>query len=507
MTKIITMIKTIEEEIENEIEYMNKREENGLALDEKEFIKAIFRSNIKYVKNHMQSITRSDLQMESVVTAIGFSNNIELIDFLIDRFKINVTDGLIIGSIVNKGKYTAHWDTVSYLIEHNRNPHVIKHVIEKYKLDVHDTKFDDYESNYNPFLPIVCQRIGSMNIVKYLVEEKQINVNQKCVEESIERSLYSLRRLPVVLPERFSEKNERCEIIAYLLAIAQKDATSESLKYCELSEQKLVFMHMLSMDQINPHTYYKNLNSLLGMMIDSVDDKKNSRKYYSSDGLEIFSVSEIIKIIQEVSSPLIIDEKYHSIFKIEPCGCNGNFDEYMKSVDRIQCIIQLSHRKNNNRSTHTHPTYCPDFTRSQDIFKCGGEIYRGDRKIVYVTMLFLRDLLDDCDFNESIELSVSLPKYAVNQYINASFTGSFDLKTIDPRDFIQFLKFIHQYPTTVISIEQLEYQIIDYFESNKLNYNDYQYLKDMVKQYKLYDIYLDARNKQIIRDYESISSS
>ena len=136
---------------------------------------------------------------------------------------------------------------------------------------------------------------------------------------------------------------------------------------------------------------------------------------------------------------------------------------------------------------------CPDFSnysKSDILFKNNEIIYYGDRIIFYNSLLFLRDVCKNCNFDEPIILTGSLPKYLMNHYINASYTGEFFLADVKPPDLKVFINFIDQYPTTTISINNLEQQIIQFFDHNKLDYTNFDDLKDIFIKYRLKYLYL-----------------
>ena len=75
----------------------------------------------------------------------------------------------------------------------------------------------------------------------------------------------------------------------------------------------------------------------------------------------------------------------------------------------------------------------------------------------------------------------------MNQYIKSCLDGVFDFETIRPDNFIQFLKFIDQYPTKILSIDQIEKEIIMYMIKNQIQPNEY--ILNMCTKYQLKRLY------------------
>lgn len=95
-------------------------------------------------------------------------------------------------------------------------------------------------------------------------------------------------------------------------------------------------------------------------------------------------------------------------------------------------------------------------------------IYYGHRKTVYNSIVVIDAIKDCADFNDLIVLEGALPHYLINMYIKSCYSNKFDINKIDSSDIIQFIGFIDQYPTTILSIDKLEHEIIEYFETNKI---------------------------------------
>jgi ankyrin repeat protein len=137
-----------------------------------------------------------------------------------------------------------------------------------------------------------------------------------------------------------------------------------------------------------------------------------------------------------------------------------------------------------------------DFTRhSEYLFTHGSVNYYGHREIVYGSNILLKEMYDDqmIDLTHGFVLQGNLPEKIINQYIASAYTGFFDIQLSSIEDseehFIDFLKFIDQYPMTNASIDKLEHWITGYIETHShimnQNQEDIECLKMMCDRYMM----------------------
>ncbi len=74
---------------------------------------------------------------------------------------------------------------------------------------------------------------------------------------------------------------------------------------------------------------------------------------------------------------------------------------------------------------------------------------------------------------------------------------------IYPEDIYQFLKFIDRYPSTVVTIQNLEFALIEYFERNNISINEE--IKNICERYEFKYLYLHMHIKNQY-DYEYFGS-
>jgi len=224
----------------------------------------------------------------------------------------------------------------------------------------------------------------------------------------------------------------------------------------------------------------------------------------------------MLKIIESLKiNPFMLDDYHRFLLKTDLL--NLDYDNYNTIVDQLKGIVPYPKdvflaSKSKSIKTITVAPNCgfdEDYRQqSQPLFKHNNEIYYGHRDTVYNSIICLNAIKECADFNDLIVLEGTLPYYLVNMYIKSCYGNTLDINKINPSDIIQFIRFIDQYPTTILSIDRLEFEIIEYYKTNKIKYDDY--MKDICKRYKLECMCLDIHNKiidQIILNEDAINTT
>ncbi len=231
---------------------------------------------------------------------------------------------------------------------------------------------------------------------------------------------------------------------------------------------------------------YKELNTLL-QMIDN--------KFYQRRGLFIILNSPDI-------NPLMLDENNRNVGKIDLLKIN--YENFITLVDKLKCYIPFPKclkDECSNKSLLTNDMISQSYDivdfqfESQSLFKHNNFMYHGYRNIVFNSILLFKEITECMNFKDEITLEGSLPNYLINMYLFSCYSKKFNIDKVHPEDIKNFIKFIDQYPTIILSIGILESQIINYFQKYNIDYDDY--FLDLCKKYKLRCMYLDAHNKNI----------
>ncbi len=173
----------------------------------------------------------------------------------------------------------------------------------------------------------------------------------------------------------------------------------------------------------------------------------------------------------------------------------------------MTCVVPIPRKliisiKDKLKVEQNNKTIITDYRQQPlPLFWHNNTLYYGNRDFVFNSILFLKESKDFLDFNEIFTLSGSLDYSLINMYIDSLYTGKINLMLIEPKNIIEFLSFIDQYPTESLSINKLEQEIVDLFEqnvpseeTNKISFSSK--LEEMCEKYKLKSLYLLIHNEK-----------
>lgn len=448
--------------------------------DDSCLIRIFERFDLSYeIKIHMLEMKEIILNEKIMVSCLRSScargSDCEIIKYLFEKwdklFDKNQSEHkiLINEMLLESAKYNKNLHVIKYLMEYyhadpnylnrdgdncltgscwrNDNLDVIKYFINDLKMDI--SHCDNFG---NDCFLAACMNETNPGIVKYLVTEVKVDVNKK--------NSYHRNGLSIVM--RHNKKNysammflinetnidveiahlpdvkRMCEILSIIDDYDKINRTIEKMK--DLLESKTI-SHVVTMSGINPFTLTNDNKMMLNI-----------------NPLDTYNYKECVKLINELKEPVHIP-------KIG-LVCQHQFVD--NDVDENNLL--------------------------EAVFKNNGSIYYGSRKKVFNAMHLFNDMDDMIKHDEVIELEGKISEKAINEYINSCYVGKIRLELVQREEFINFIKFIDQYPTKFVSIDQIENQIIQYIDKNKIVYCDY--LKDVCNKYELKSMYLDIHNKK-----------
>jgi hypothetical protein len=426
---------------------------------EKDFLIKIFRSDIQYLTLNCSKLRfdPNDKCVDRYVTAAcAVANDPNVVQLLLDFFKININDVFVAD---------VNWNCLQLACNYNPNPCIVKYLIDEFKMDPYQEKLSGcFADNC---LVIACER-NNYNIVKYFVEEYGMDVN------------YNYRGFNYLDMSILNCANN--DIIAYLI------------EKCDI--EQLSFRYAIATSSVSLVTELANLvtdnNKLNHLLMDLIDNYS----YYLNN-----NTINTIKFLKTFN-PLKLNEKLRKDIDFKPSDIE--FNVWIKLVDEIKSTIIMPFPKSeksdmeindpNISSLSETKEYITDQdTRYEQIFEHNGIIYYGNRKVVYQSMLLFQDIVDNMTFDQLIVLSGSQPQYIIDLYIKALHCKKFLIDDIQTDHIKTFINFINQYPTAVLSIDLIEDHLINYFEKNNIEYD--QYMKDICMKYKLKYMYVHIHNK------------
>ena len=466
---------------------------------EKLFVINICQNSLKYLKENRRYVDEERM-FDCFTIASGFCGSIEILDFLIECFNIDIYQEFC----SDQSSYD-YVDCVTFAIMCNQPLNIVKHLFDKMEHPKHRVA-----SMLSLYLHYACEK-SNLDVVKFFVEKNDIGTGP---DPGL--STHCNGSMSFCMAARHNPHND---VAIYLI----KKITNISL------DDMGIFVNKFNDQEL---TYiivnFKNNYDIFNKIFRVIDDDRFKKIFVSCDKkirlklidtvspfnpLSFDSTSRLrLEIYDPYNEPwdryvTFVDDldmivkypKYINIGTIKPYSIDSN--EPMNDKFLIESIDgTCSEFKRNIKRSESYP--CPNFTKqTQPLFIYAGTTYYGDREVFYNSMLFLQDIVDMCDFENPIVLNSTsgnnnnhLPQYAINQYINASYTGTFDINTIDQIDIINFIKFIDQYPTTIVSVKELETPIMDYFDTNDISYD---LIKDIIVRYRFKYMYLKARLQAI----------
>ncbi len=398
---------------------------------ENKFATNVSENNFLYVTINYQKIINPGIKYSCFLISCICSNNLQIIDFIRYRFQINKYD---------MEKEYEHGNCLMHACMYNNNLEIIKYLIERAKIDPHLKSSNGYNC-----VVFASQSNCNLDILKYLIEI--IKINPHCI---------GITRTNCITCACYNNPN--LDVIKYLI-----ENTDVVLQYIPFYTYKSIAPIISN---------YKKLNELLLHGIDSY-------------GIDIINHDLIRKI-----NPLMVDYNTRKKIKIDPY--KDSFKTFKSNVHQLTCIIPIILDQNDEISPKKKLF---DFTKQwKPLFVHNGTVYYGIPKIVFECIYVLNNI-DEYDNEELPVLSCHVSEYVIRKYLQATYDEKFFLDEILLQDFIEFLKFIDQYPSKVISIELLEKDLIKYICTKKIPVDDF--LMNICLKYQLKYMYLFIYQKTL----------
>ena len=442
-----------------------------------------------------------------------FSTDTIILDWYYTTFK----DQLYV-NIVNYAGESINHPKINILMhmlkKNNKSIKVIKYLIEKCKIDLTFVNHEK-ENCLHYAISFYNGRFKTdLDIVKYLIDEQKLNLettdtyDQTCIVKACYTTTSDLK------------------LIKYLVEEKKVDITRDNGKKC-IEGIMDGYSDIDGPYHAKSNKLIKNIGEKFGCIIDNTDDWniQNFEMDFGINNNEFFNViltfitnteklnviidnmiknkscprNKLETIIQSIDLALLssLSEIYIKMIDVNPFKLKYN--NFVQSVDEFKCLprhsyafFQQSYKTKPKKIDHSDPN------QIKLLFFHNNIPYHGNQEIIYNSMHIFKD---NCmiNFNETIVLEGGMPKYLVNIYLDSILSGQIDLNDIDPadpKDMLQFLRFVEQYPSTVLTIESLELQLIRYIESNNIELNDdYLELFTRCKLKRMY-YYLHESRKQ-----------
>ncbi len=462
------------------------------------FALKIFQNDLNFIKKNYKSL--KNYKKEYFFIACAYSKRIDILDFLIDKFKINI----------NTVRHGSNY-CLGIACKYNTNLEIFKHLIDTLNVDINhtndngencfiaacynnsnlsilnyfakDLKVNIYQElifNKN-CLFVACEHNINLDIIKYLIEEAKINVN--------ETNMHGQNCLMVAC-----NSNKNLSIIKYLVENVKMNINHINKNgencFAEACRNKNIEIVMYLIENTNLKIIFKNsLSTNLFIKIILMTKNFKNLNILIEQGITQFDKKYIKNAVQSIN-PWFLNKKNCNIFDVS-YPYDEDFNTLTKHVDKETLYLPFLENTNCISNVDKSKIIHFDYSEQQEIlFVNNGINYYGIRNIVYNCILFFKELINDkCfNFNDIIVLDVKVSKYIINLYIESCYTKIFDINDINPENLNEFLNFIDQYPSDVISINNLENDLINYMKVHKI-IPDF-FIKNMSMKYQLKYMYV-----------------
>jgi len=473
-------------------------------------------SLIKYLINDqkMDPFHTDTNQCNCLILACWGNANLEIIIFLLELFegKENQVDKWGDNCFLSACERNQNLDIIKYLAQSGtvdtkitntygrdcflkacigNNLETIKYLISDLKIDTKKCNVDN-----DNCLNLACWRNSHLDVIKFLINDLNVSIdhqdkygNNCLLSACMGGNLSAVKFLINDVKMSIDYKNisgENCIVVANKCKDIEK--SSKTIEYLINETSICIDIKNMKLDTFKSVlpgiSDAKRLNVLVRLMI------KESPLLAKDVNLIFNDLNPFLLDSQNRKDAMIdvFEKQYQEIKNLV-----DSMDQRIESDTMNQSIVSVSEtnsKSNSNSNKRSNVAF--DFSKqSEFLFTHGSKNYHGQRKIVYESILLLKDVCCDdfFDLGQGLVLEGNLPTEIINQYIASAYTGFFDTQCMEESEdhFIDFLKFIDQYPMTNVSIDKLEHWIIGFIETHSMNLSrpDIEYLKLVCDKYMM----------------------
>lgn len=337
---------------------------------------------------------------------------------------------------------------------------------------------------------------SDIRLIKYLAEEKKIDA--KYQDNSCLKIVVTW--FWIVTPGEKGKKSNMCDVFSYIV------------EHTDISDIMKIEIHAMNFQ-------FKFLKRLLMSIGNSEKLNILLKKIIDANNTSWLPRTDAIMYIMRSLDPRLLDDNHAKLAGVEFFKLSyGDFVHYVNEYKYDSKDVKILKRNlvKKRSSGIGDEIKCIDYSqqsatqeiKSEILFEHDDILYYGDRGIVFNSMLLFKDdilQVDKIFFDEILVLGKGLkvPKYVINLYINTIYFGRFNLNAINPQDIFQFIKFIHQYPTTVLSLDKYEIEITEYFLTNDIKPTSE--IRDILDCYQFKYMYLRMHMKNHFNYYDTSS--
>ena len=464
------------------------------------------------------------------------NTNLKIIKYLIEEKNMNLESKDIHGNncLLNACELNSNLEVIKYFIEEknmsleeinvygencllcacgsNKNLDIIKYLVEEKQMSIHS------KNNIGDNCLLCACRINeNLEIIKYLIEEKKMDVDKcfngyytcfdiACCNNNLMVAIYLLITVGVNVTLKgvgyktyvriiLLIQNNYRELNRLLLCGTKKYSTKSMTKIVKNINPLKLQSNILDLYEIES-PYNKKYSDFIKVVDDlNESDNKFEKSIYEDSDEEPDEESDEDPDEEPDEEP---DESGND-FEDENIDFSLSINLELFSQRAIERVKIAGITKYTSDKV-TSP-FDINYAKRDLLFKHNNICYYGDQNIINDSILCLKDISDTHSFDQPVELEGSLPQYVINLYIQSMYELSFNISKIDPMDIFDFIKFVDQYPTSSLSIDSLEGDIVKYFNERNIDYNDT--MKEICNRYGLKLMYMDMHNKKLLKKQEN----
>jgi hypothetical protein len=334
------------------------------------------------------------------------------------------------------------------------NIQVLDYLIKECGMDLNHRNNCGYS-----ILGLACVNIHSVRVIEYLIKGcrlKQVSVFSPLIDD-----LNRLNYFGRTILSSACTFNESINVIKYLMEIREIQIQIDGLTFDRC--KNLIAMQWKDHDKFNQ------------LIVQCVDQH----------GTDV--ITGIIDQINPLTLGPMVREK---LCLPDPFALR--FDKFRQLVDDLKMCVRILEPESDPDLTESFDPIPGSDDQKEIIFIHNQMPYHGNPRIAFSALELTRGMDELLHFQEPILLTSDLSHDPMVQWVG-SIDKKMDIMRIGPGDLISLLNHINKYPTTGTNLTSIEYDLIEYLETMRSQFNPLN-LRDFAKSCRMKLLYLYLHN-------------
>ena len=449
--------------------------------------------NKKQPKKNMNTVNY--YYYDGLYVSFCINKNLNVIKYLVETFKVNADN--------------CSFEHIKVACARNKNLEIIRYLIEEVKVYTNCTNMIhvDYQNN---LLIVTCQYSNNINVVKYIVENCNIDIldscNKGCFMKACKNNNHDIIEYLLTLSDVvkylmcsyinnyeiriiFKKLDEMKSPLKHLFQLDETQNMAERCKYLSIDDkiEILKYLNDNEMHELTSHTIFFTKSKYI-----------NSEKYYDEIKNIIFS-SEYLIVLPS-------DEKRTREYKLFNKYIDGEdinifnktlMNEHMFTVD----FICNCHHLNDSYDSSDGETIQQDDDDNCVVCerkKIMNVKYYGSKLILFSYIKMFKILSHHgMEKEKGLHLKIYQPKHIFDSYIIMHFDGKINTMNWTLDEIISFAELNDMYPSTLLTQKMLEPCIINKINEYGIDEDNWNAAIEMCNKNKMLDLLVTLRAYQI----------